>query len=534
MRRVVLPAALLVTAVILAPRTLVSAVPEVTFTKDVAPILHAKCVTCHRAGEVAPMPLLTFADARPWARSIKTKVAARQMPPWFADPHVGTFANDPRLSDAEIATITKWVDAGAPQGDLEDMPTLPQFTEGWQLGEPDMIVELPEVQIPATGNDYFPTPSLMLPLTEDRWIRALEIRPSNRAVTHHSVIFSADVAGAMSAMAGGGPPIAAGGLFNVLGVWAVGTPPTVYPEGMGRWVRKGQMLRTNLHYHPNGTPQVDRTRVGLYFGTGEMKKEVAAALAGNITFSIPPGAANFEMRSVYMVDQDINVVSFFPHMHLRGRDMKMTATFPDGRQETLLNVPEYDFNWQLFYYPQKTVALAKGTRVDLVAHYDNSSANKHNPDPTKAVTFGEASTNEMMFGLFEFTAAAGVSPRPSTERERMESLVASLPADSSFLINLPFGKEPMPVVLHLPRTGEGALYTQTMGMLLPQPVAKLEWDGNSFAFNTLLRTLGPGSGFYAVTGTIENGAVHGKLQRLGGRGSTDPQPSFDYRGAHKP
>jgi hypothetical protein len=239
------------------------------------------------------------------------------------------------------------------------------------------------------------------------------------------------------------------------------------------------------------------------------------------------------MRSVYMVDQDINVVSFFPHMHLRGTDMRMTATFPDGRQEALLNVPEYDFNWQLFYYPKHTVALPRGTRVDLVAHYDNSSANKHNPDPTKAVTFGEASTNEMMFGLFEFTAAAGVSPKPSTERERMESLVASLPADSSFLVTLPFGKEPMPAVLHIPRTGEGALYTQTMGMLLPQPVAKLEWNGNSFSFNTLLRTLGPGTGFYTVTGTIENGAVHGKLQRLG-RGATSPQPSFDYSGTHKP
>src|SRR5260221_12170765 len=163
MRRVVLSAAVLLTAVILAPRALVSAAPDVTFTKDVAPILHAKCVTCHRAGEVAPMALLTFADARPWARSIKTKVAARQMPPWFADPHVGTFANDPRLSDAEIATITTWVDAGAPQGDLKDMPTLPAFTAGWQLGEPDMIVDLPEVQIPATGDDYFPTPSLTLP-----------------------------------------------------------------------------------------------------------------------------------------------------------------------------------------------------------------------------------------------------------------------------------------------------------------------------------------------------------------------------------
>src|SRR5262249_45343613 len=156
-----------------------------------------------------------------------------------------------------------------------------------------------------------------------------------------------------------------------------------------------------------------RTRIGLYFGKGELKKEVVAALAGNITFQIPAGASDFELRAVYVVDQDIDVVSFFPHMHLRGQDMKMTATPPDGRQERLLNVPAYVFAWPLFYYPKSRIALPKGTRVDLVAHYDNSAANKNNPDPTKAVTFGEASTAEMMFGMFEFTPKNGVSPAPS-------------------------------------------------------------------------------------------------------------------------
>jgi hypothetical protein len=451
------------------------------------------------------------------------------MPPWFADPAVGAFANDARLSTDDIATITKWADGGAPMGDPKDMPKLPTFTDGWQLGEPDLIVELPEVQIPATGEDYFPTPNITLDLKEDRWVRAIEVRPSNRAVTHHSVIFSANVAAGM---------MGAGGVFNVLAVWAVGTPPTVYPDGMGRWVRKGEQLRTNLHYHPNGTPQTDRTRVGLYFGKGELKKEVVAALAGNVTFQIPPNAADFELRAVYVVDQDINVVSFFPHMHLRGKDMKMTATFPDGHAETLLNVPAYDFNWQLFYYPKTNVKLPRGTRVDLVAHYDNSSANKHNPDPSKTITFGETSnTNEMMFGMFEYTAAAGVSPTPSSDQSRMEALVGTLPPDSSFLINLPFGNKPQPAVLHVPRSGDGAFYTQAMGMILPQPVAKLTWDGNSFSFNTLLRTMGPGGGYYTVTGTVENGAVHGKLQRLGNNNNNNngrPQPSFDYDGVHKP
>ena len=267
----------------------------------------------------------------------------------------------------------------------------------------------------------------------------------------------------------------------MLGVWAVGTPATVYPEGMGRWVRKGQMLRTNLHYHPNGTPQVDRTRVGLYFGKGEMKKEVAAALAGNITL-LDSAAAQPTSRCarVYIVDQDINVVSFFPHMHLRGKDMKMTAKFPDGRQRNAAERAAVRLQLAAVLLPEDDRgAAARHARRTAWRTTTTRAANKHNPDPTKAVTFGEASTDEMMFGMFEFTAAAGVSPKPSTERARMEALVASLPADSSFLINLPFGKEPMPVVLHVPRTGEGALYTQTMGMMLPQPVAKLEWQGDS-------------------------------------------------------
>ena len=471
------------------------------------------------------MALLTYEDARPWARSIKNKVVSRQMPPWMADPHVGSFANDPRLSDAQIATIANWVDAGAPQGDANDMPPPPRFTEGWQLGEPDQIVELPEVQIPASGGDYFPTPSITPDLKEDRWIRAIEIRPSNRQVTHHSVIFSTN---AMALMGAGT------GFFDVLGVWAVGTPATVYPEGSGRWVRRGQSLRTNLHYHPNGTPQTDRTRIGLYFGKGELKKEVVAALAGNVTFSIPPNASNFELRSVYVVDQDISVVSLFPHMHLRGKDMRMTATYPDGRQEMLLNVPAYDFSWQLFYYPKTRIALPKGTRVDLVAHYDNSAGNKNNPDPTKAVTFGEASTSEMMFGMFEFTADAGVSPKPSTPQSRMEALVGTFPAESSFLIDLPFTTPPQPAVLHVPRSGEGGFYTQAGGAILPQPVAKLEWEGNTFTFNTMLRVMGAGGGFFTVTGTVESDhTVHGTLQRLGARGS-GPQPSYEYTGKHQP
>jgi hypothetical protein len=521
MRRLALAGALFVAGGLTVPWSSAHAATEpATFSRDVAPILNAKCVACHRAGEVAPMALLTYQDARPYARAIKEKVVSRQMPPWFADKSVGTFANDPSLSDAEIATITRWVDNGAPQGDPKDLPTPPQFTEGWQLGEPDQIIELPEVQIPATGDDYFPTPSITPDLKEDRWIRAIEIRPSNRQVTHHSVIFAASI-----------DMMRQTGTFDVLGVWAVGTPATVYPEGTGRWIRKGEMLRTNLHYHPNGTAQTDRTRIGLYFGKGELKKEVAAGLAGNLLFTIPPNAANHELRAVYVADQDIDIVSFFPHMHLRGRDMMMTATFPDGTQQALLNVPAYDFNWQLFYYPKHKVSLPRGTRLDLVAHYDNSAANKHNPDPSKQVRFGEASTAEMMFGMFEFTAANGVSPKPSTERTRMTALLSSFPKDSAFLIEVPFGREPTLGVFHLPRTGQGSLYWTTIGPLIgPAPVTDLKWDGNAFEFQTI-RLGGRGAGFFTVTGTVDaDGSIKGTMRR---RGPTQP-PSYDFTGTTKP
>jgi hypothetical protein len=492
MRRAVLVFAAIGAAVLWQRVPAAAPATGVTFTRDVAPILHAKCITCHRAGEVAPMALLTFEDARPWARAIKDKVASRQMPPWFADPKVGAFSNDPSLTAGEIATITNWVDAGAPRGDLTDMPKLPHFTEGWQLGEPDLVVELPEVQIPATGADYFPTPNLVLPIAEDHWIRAVEVRPGNREVTHHSVIFST----------GSGPAMGAGGLFDVLAVWAVGTPATVYPDGMGRWLRKGQSLRTNLHYHPNGKPQTDRTRVGFYYGKGELKKEVAASLAGNIAFSIPPQTPNYEMRAAYIADQDIDIVSLFPHMHLRGRDMTMTATYPDMRRETLLNVPAYDFNWQLFYYPKTNISLPKGTRIDLVAHYDNSSANKRNPDPNRTVTFGEASTAEMMFGMFEFTAKDGVSPKPSNARVRIETLQASF-ADSAYLVDMKLPNQTIPSVLHIPRSGEGTWYVPTFGMIVLSPIADLQWTGNAFRFSTSLR-VGAGPAPFAVKGELQD------------------------------
>lgn len=490
------------------PATPRAAAAAVTFAKDVAPILYANCISCHRPGEVAPMALRTYDEVRPWARAIKQKVAARQMPPWFADPAHGTFKNDARLTDQQIDTIVKWVDAGAPRGNPADDQKLPTFTEGWQLGEPDYIITLPTVNIPAEGNDYFPTPNLTIDIPEDRWIRALEIRPSNREVTHHSVLF-------MAGGAGGGL-VGQSGFVDVLGVWAVGTPPTVYPDGVGRWIRKGQQLRTNLHYHPNGKPQTDQTRVGLYFGKGELKKEVASAVAGDISFKIPAGASNHEMRALYVIDQDINVVSYFPHMHLRGKDMSLTATLPGGRKQTLLSVPAYDFNWQLYYYPKEPVPLPRGTVIEAVAHYDNSAANPHNPDPARDVTFGEQSTDEMMFGVFDFTPKEGVSPVPTTVDKRMDVLAATLPPDSTYQTSVTILK-PIPAVLHLPRTGSGMFYLgQGRFQINAIPIKNITWNGDNYEFRMDAR-FGPNAAYtFDVKGHVTvDGTVHGEVTPVG-------------------
>jgi len=500
----VLPVLVLTAAVAiptLATQTVAGQSPAVTFNRDVAPILYANCVTCHRPGESAPMALGTFEEARPFARAIKDKVVSRQMPPWSADRTVGHFTNDPSLSQQQIDTITRWVDSGAAEGDAADLPPAPTFTDGWQLGEPDFVVELPEVQIPARGRDIFVTPIVPLNLTEDRWIRAVEVRPSNRAVSHHAVFF-----------AGGTGILSGANVANVLAVWAVGTPPTTYPDGMGRWLRKGQAITSNLHYHPNGTATTDRMRLGFYFGKGELKKEVVTGVGGNVTFEIPPNTAGYELHGVYVADQDVTAISFFPHMHVRGTDMKMTATFPNGKQQVLLNVPRYDFNWQLFYYPVTPVSLPRGTRVDVVAHYDNTAANRSNPNPNKRVTFGETTADEMMFGTFEFIAKEGVSPRKPDDRMRLGVIMSTFSPKASYLVSAPSLLGTMNSALYLPKSGDGVWYLAIQpGVIIDVPVHYIAWSDNAFSFIADLKLGGLGAQMQ-VSGTVSpDGSISGTV-----------------------
>ncbi len=491
----------LAAAAVLATTGLASAQAPATFTKDVAPILFDNCVSCHRPGEVAPMPLRSYDEARPWARAIKDKVLTGEMPPWFPDPDFGTFKDDARLTEQEIDTIARWVDSGAPQGDPADLPELPAFTEGWALGEPDHILTLPEVTVPAEGNDYYPDLSLTVDIEERRWIRAIEVRPSNREVTHHQVIFTTG-----QGESGGS------GFFDVLAVWSVGTNPHEFPEGMGRWVYPEQELTINAHYHPSGEVQTDQTRIALYFGEGEMQKEVVAALAGTMSFEIPAHAENHELRSSYIIDQDVSAISYFPHMHVRGKDMKLVANYPNGETATLISVPEYDFDWQLFYYPDRRIALPAGTRLDIIAHYDNSAANPNNPDPDKAVGFGLQTTDEMMFTVLEFYPDEGVSPTPATDETRREALIASLPGASAYRVDLQMMGQALPTALHLPRDGEGTWYIPIRGNLMTMPAENITWDGNAYRFDMQLR-LGPMGGDFVVAGTVaDDGAIQGEFE----------------------
>ncbi|MGH9936836.1 MAG: thiol-disulfide isomerase, partial [Blastocatellia bacterium] len=319
----------------------------VTFTESIAPIFLKKCASCHRPGEIAPMSLLTYEQVRPWAKSIRQAVITRAMPPWPADRAHGRFTNDISLSQSEIETIVRWVDQGARKGDPEKMPQLPQFAAGWKLGEPDYVIDLGTLEVPASGPDVFLDRHFRLNLPEDRWVRAVEIQAGNRTVLHHLVAIFGNLN--MSGSPTGSSPRRAGGGqidLQVLSVWAAGTPPTVFPEGMGRAVKKDQELTFNLHFHPSGRAATDHSKVGIYFGKGTVKKTINTGFAANSGILIPAGSDNVEYSASYVFGKDSRIVSFFPHMHLRGKDMTYTLTYPDGRREILLSVPRYDFHWQ--------------------------------------------------------------------------------------------------------------------------------------------------------------------------------------------
>jgi mono/diheme cytochrome c family protein len=362
----------------------------VTFTKDIAPILYKNCAECHRPGEVAPFSVLSYKDVRPWAKSIKEQVTSKQMPPWHADPNHGDWKNDRRLTQAELDTLIAWVDGGAKEGDPKALPPAPKYVEGWTIGKPDVTLSIPEQNVPAEGVVAYQYLTVKTNFTEDRWIQAAEIRSTGRDAVHHVIAFVR------------APGINQGNEQSLLCGYAPGEQPAVFPAGMAKKVPAGADIIFQMHYTPNGKALKDVTTLGLIFAKEPVKHQVLTRGVLQMRFEIPPGAPSHEVRSQYTFNQDARITSFMPHMHLRGKDFVYIAHFPDGTKKTLLNIPRYDFNWQTYYVPKEPVLMPKGTKLECIAHYDNSPANKFNPDPTKAVKWGDQTWEEMMIGWISF------------------------------------------------------------------------------------------------------------------------------------
>lgn len=363
-----------------------SAGGAVTFSKDVAPILFKNCAECHRPTGVAPMSFMNYKEVRPWAKSIKERVVDRSMPPWFADPKHGEFANNPSLSQTDINTIVQWVETGAPQGDNSDLPPAPRFTEGWVIGTPDLVLSMKDEQaVPADGTIPYLYKRIPTGFTEDRWVRAVEIKPGDRRVVHHVIAYLEDAQGKRIGGMGGITP-------NKTAI--------ISPPGSARLIKAGAVIVLQMHYTTIGEATKDRTSVGLIFTNEKPKIVLGGGNAMNTRFVIPAGAPDHEVKSSHTFDEDTYLYSMMPHMHVRGKDFTYTVVYPDGRSEIVLRVPKYNFDWQLDYVLKKPLFLPKGARLDCVAHFDNSIRNKFNPDPTKEVRWGDQTWEEMMIGWY--------------------------------------------------------------------------------------------------------------------------------------
>jgi hypothetical protein len=432
----------------------------VTFNKDVAPILFKNCAECHRPGEAAPMSLLSYKDARPWARSIREKVFSREMPPWHADSHVGQFSNDPRLTQAEIEAITNWVDGGAKEGEPRDLPPAPKFVEGWGIGQPDVVLKMPEeFTLEAGGPDEYRHFVIDPGFTEDKYVQMAEARPGNRRIVHH--VFANVLAPTQGAQprkeltnediekirAGLDPilykdgflrrlrpdvpvyddgcQLPNGGAGNrldgsgqlvfgfLLTVFTPGVKPAIWEPGTVKKIPAGSKILLEVHYSKStGQVEKDRSMIGLIFAKQPPRKELITRLITNNYFMIPAGAENHRVTACWTAPQDIHLISATPHMHKRGKVMEIKVFYPDGGSEVLLNVPRYDFSWQTTYYFKQSIAIPKGTRFMVTGYLNNSAKNKNNPDPQQEVRFGEPTYDEMMISSIDFTVD-GQSLKPA-------------------------------------------------------------------------------------------------------------------------
>jgi hypothetical protein len=378
-----------------------------SFNRDIAPILQSQCMTCHRDGEVAPFPLTNYDQVKRHAKQIAKVTASRFMPPWKPTENFGHFMDERRLTAAQIQLLAVWAAAGNPEGNPADLPPNPKFPEGWRLGEPDLVLQMPEeFDIPAEGRDVFRNFVIPTGVLDDKLIAAAEFRPGNRRVVHHALFFldnqgrakkldEKDPAPGYASFGGIGFTPSGG-----VGGWSPGATPRFLPDGLGRYMPRGSDLVLQVHYHPTGKPEHDRSTIALYF-VKQPKNAAAAISIINRGFYLPPGDTNHQVTGSYTLPQDVTMVGVIPHMHLLGREMRVTATLPDGSVRPLVWVKDWSFNWQDQYLFAETFKLPAGTRLELVAHYDNSAANVSNPSsPPKPVHWGEQTTDEMCICFF--------------------------------------------------------------------------------------------------------------------------------------
>ncbi len=426
----------------------------VTFSADVAPILFKHCSGCHHPNDIAPMSLTTYEETKPWAASIREAVLSRKMPPWKADPQYGKWANDASLSDAEIATIKAWVDEGKKEGDPKSLPPKPVFSTDWKIGKPDVIISIPEHVLTATGPDEYEYFTVPTNFTEDKWVVAAELRPGNRKVVHHAhvsitapaakpaaptsekkestkdpeaeyakwlhvhegkltwirpeapVIDDGCVIDDNGSFPGRKPIDANFGNWGMISSYLPGRGPDVFPEGTARKIPAGANVTFQIHYsRATGKPETDMTSVGLIFAKEPPIQVAKRVDLSNFLFRIPAGAPDVPVSECHTFKQDLYVTSLTPHMHLRGKDARFEVTYPDGRKETLLSVPHYNFNWQITYRLSEPKFIPKGTRLAILSHFDNSPNNPLNPNPAQVVRWGEPSEMEMMDGWIEYLDA---------------------------------------------------------------------------------------------------------------------------------
>lgn len=393
---------------------------SVTYNREIAPLLSARCQNCHRPGQVAPFALTSYREAAAHAAMLVEVTHRRIMPPWIPAANAQPkFVGERWLTVDELSLLKRWFEAGCPEGDAADLPPPPEFVEGWQLGRPDLVVRMPEsFTVPAEGPDLLQNFVIPLEIPEDKLVAAIEFHPGNKRVVHHAVLFLDDKGQARRLDRAtpepgysnfGGPGFLPSG---ALGGWSVGNTARRLPNEMGRYLKRGSDLVVQVHYHPTGRSEVDQSEIGLYFVDRPVAESLQqpARLVGslwmaNYEMDIPAGVADYRRATTYRLPKDVILVGIVPHMHLLGRAMKVTATRPDGEVQTLIDVPQWNYNWQDEYYYEQPFALPAGTVLSVEAAFDNSADNPVNPSsPPRRVTWGDETTDEMLFCFFLVTA----------------------------------------------------------------------------------------------------------------------------------